>query len=67
MGERGCRAQISGMWDTGVVRMGSSGLEEVMSSLVCTWAHSPASVALFAPIPVCSSERAARGVCHVSE
>lgn len=36
VGERGCRAQISEMWDTGVVKMGSSGLEEVMGSLVCT-------------------------------
>lgn len=44
---------MSGMWNAGVV---------VMGSLVYTW-ELTASIALLTHMPVCSSECAAKGVC----
>lgn len=53
--------------ETGMVGMGPGRRGEVMGSLVYSRAHSPASVALFAPTPVCSSEHAAKGACDGGE
>lgn len=63
VGERRCRAHLSVGVGCRDGQDGSGGLE-VLGSLVYL-AHSPTSVALFAPTPVCSSERAVKGVCPV--
>lgn len=58
---------MSGTRDSGVVRIGSGGLTEATGSLVCTWAKSPASVALFTHTPAWPRERAVKGACCVGK